>query len=136
MPVSKVLSGVVEKKPSVDSSVSKIVKTEPIKQAVTFPVNKVAKVNTPAVSGSCGDAENEVVRARSAASDTDKLFYYRRALRLCKSKPEYHVEIGRVYNSIGRKDEAEFEFSRALEIDPEHRDAQDELTMLMLNNTY
>jgi tetratricopeptide (TPR) repeat protein len=84
----------------------------------------------------CEDADREAKRARTAASDTDKLFYYRRALRLCKTKPEYHIEIGRVYSSIGRREEAEFEFSRALEIDPDNREAQDELTMLMLDNTY
>jgi len=86
------------------------------------------------VSGDgCSDAEGEAGRARAAATDTDKIFYYRRALRLCKSKPDFHIEIGKVYASIGRKEEAEFEFSKALEIDPNNSEAQDELTILMLD---
>lgn len=149
MDVDKTISTRVEKTEIItpvanEGIITKKVETvvsTPVKQAVTFPVNTAASTKSQVASvssssGSCGDAESEVTRARGAASDTDKLFYYRRALRLCKSKPEYHVEIGRVYSSIGRREEAEFEFSRALEIDPEYRDAQDELTMLMLNNTY
>ena len=85
-----------------------------------------------AVTG-CSDAEAEATRARTAATDTDKIFYYRRALRLCKSQPNYHIEIGKVYASIGRKEEAESEFSKALEIDPNNSEAQDELTILMLD---
>ena len=85
--------------------------------------NQIKKVVSPSSTTNvgkavknCSDAESEATRARTAATDTDKIFYYRRALRLCKSKPNYHIEIGKVYASIGRKEEAEFEFSKALEL--------------------
>lgn len=114
-----------------NASVAKLdtAKTEQAKTGVT----EAAKVTTES-AGSCSEAEGEARRARTAATDTDKIFYYRRALRLCKTKPEYHVEMGKVYSSIGRKEEAEFEYSKALEIDPNNRDAQDELTVLMLDS--
>lgn len=82
----------------------------------------------------CADAEKEAVRARNATSDADKLFYFRRALRLCPKEPTYHVEMGKVYGEIGRIDDARFEFNKALELDPENQLAQDELSMIMLNN--
>jgi len=138
MDVEQKMSSAVRKETKFDVA-KEIASHAPVAVMPTVAKTKQAVVSELAaktVGGTCSDAASEVDRARNAASDTDKLFYYRRALRLCKDKPEYHVEIGRVYSSIGRREEAEFEFSRALEIDPEHRDAQDELTMLMLNNTY
>lgn len=75
-------------------------------------------------------AETEAERARNAASDADKLFYYRRAIQLCPSAAVYHIEIGRVYIDIGRQEDAEFEFRRALDLDPDNRQAQDQLTLL------
>jgi outer membrane lipoprotein SlyB len=130
----KVFASEVTKIEEKNSSIVKDARKEVKQELASMGAAKTTVASTN--DGTCMDAESEASRARNAASDTDKLFYYRRALRLCKTKPEYHVEIGRVYASIGRREEAEFEFSRALEIDPENRNAQDELTMLMLNNTY
>ena len=107
--------------------------TAPIATTASAVRSSATQLAKSVSGGSCSDAEGEASRARTASTDTDKIFYYRRALRLCKSKPDFHIEIGKVYASIGRKEEAEFEFSKALEIDPNNSEAQDELTILMLD---
>lgn len=82
------------------------------------------------VTGECGKAEEEAKRARASVSESDKLFYLRRALRLCSNSAKYHVEIGKVYSSIGRLEDAQHEFKQALEIDPSNSEAKDELSVL------
>lgn len=78
----------------------------------------------------CTQAEQEVKRARNATSDADKLFYFRRALRLCPSHAGYHLETGRVYASIGRREDAESEFRQALDLDQNNEEVQGELEKL------
>jgi tetratricopeptide (TPR) repeat protein len=97
-------------------------------------VARAAKAVVPQ-DRNCKGAEVEAKRARSASSEADRLFYYRRALRLCPLEPGYHLEIGRVYAELGRKEDAEFEFHKALELDPESEEAQDELSLLMMEST-
>ena len=113
---------------------AKVISSTTISQpAITSPVVSSTTKTVGKAVANCSDAEAEATRARTAATDTDKIFYYRRALRLCNTKPNFHIEIGKVYSSIGRKEEAELEFSKALEIDPNNSEAQDELTILMLD---
>ena len=81
----------------------------------------------------CTQAQQEAMKARNAVSDADKLFYYRRALRLCPERASYHLEIGRVYSSIGRLEDAKFEFRRALDLDPNNDEATKELSLLSTN---
>jgi len=134
-PIDKPITKVVESA-AVTTAIptAKVISSTSISQPViTNPaVSSTAKTVGKAVVN-CSDAEAEATRARTAATDTDKIFYYRRALRLCNTKPNFHIEIGKVYASIGRKEEAELEFSKALEIDPNNSEAQDELTILMLD---
>jgi tetratricopeptide (TPR) repeat protein len=78
----------------------------------------------------CQKAEKEAGRAEKATSAADRLFYFRRALRFCPSEPVYHMEIGKVYQSIGRNEDAEYEFQQALELDPNLAEARDLLAAL------
>jgi len=78
----------------------------------------------------CREAESEAVRARNARSDADRLFYLRRALRLCPAQASYHLEIGVVYASIGRTDDARFEFRETLDLDPGNPEAGIQLSKL------
>lgn len=99
--------------------------------------NAEAKARTMSeLAGECAEGEAEAVRARNATSDADKLFYFRRAIRICPEEPTYHIEVGRVYSSIGKSAEAKESFHKALELDPENEVAQDELSMMMLDNSY
>ncbi|MCB0329379.1 MAG: tetratricopeptide repeat protein [Bdellovibrionales bacterium] len=81
-------------------------------------------------SDDCKKASAEAGRGASAESTADKLFYFRRALRLCPSAPEWHVELGKVYGSLGRYDDAKFEYEEALRIRPEFSAAQSGLDSL------
>lgn len=100
------------------------------------PATKVAKKSTTNADSGCGKAESEAASGHQATSDADKLFYFRRAISLCPSEPDYYVEVGKVYVSIGRTEEAQREFNKALELDPEHDAAQNELSMIMLGAVY
>lgn len=141
---------VVKKKtPTPIKSVRKVAKKqEPIKVARKAPAVKVtpkkeiAKVKskpeptvaslatTKVTSTGCTKAAEEAERAAATTSNADKLFYLRRALRLCPKEAKYHLQAGEVYASIGRKDDAEFEFRRTIELDPENEAAHEQLMLL------
>lgn len=118
-----------------------IVKKEEVKKEV---VNKAeTSASKPAVDlasfnpedlqsydANCMQAGEEAVRAEKATSDADKLFYYRRALRLCATEPSHHVGIAKVYESIGRLDDARFEYGQALQLDPDNTTANKNLAGL------
>lgn len=78
----------------------------------------------------CMDAKDEVVRASDAGSDADKLYYLGRALKLCPESSAYHLEAGKVYAKIGRKDEAVLEFRQAIDLNPDNLIARRELSKL------
>lgn len=120
----------VETKANAVSAADSLVVDDPAKRNPKEPRKEPALTE----GSNCTEADAEAVRARSAASDADKLFYFRRALRLCPKEPAYHVEIGRVYGAIGRTEDARFEFNKALEMDPENQNAQEELSVLMLDD--
>lgn len=88
-----------------------------------------------AVSDDCAEAAKEVKSAQSSPALADRLFHYRRALRLCPSQPEYHNGIGEVYMSLNRISDAEFEFREALKLDPSFAPARNNLQSLS-GNTY
>ena len=78
----------------------------------------------------CANAEQEAIRARNSSSDADRLFYLRRAARLCPSFAGYHVEIGQIYTQLGRKEDARFALTKALELDPDNASAKERLNIL------
>lgn len=80
------------------------------------------------VSTECRQAEEETSKAKVAAEMADKLFHYRRAIRLCPTKPEYHNGLGEVYLALNRRDDAQFEFKEALNIDPAYEIARNNLS--------
>jgi len=87
---------------------------EAIEPAVTAKITTTLSASDP----SCKSGELEAKRARSATSDADKLFYLRRAIRLCPSSVAYHLEIGEIYKSIGRDEDAAYEARQVLDLEP------------------
>ncbi len=87
-------------------------------------------------SGSCKDATVEAERAKQASSEADKLFYFRRAARLCPANPDYRVSIGQVYASLGKTEQARVEFEKAVELDPNNEIANEELSLMDSNIGY
>jgi uncharacterized protein YcfJ len=86
-----------------------------------------SNVDDSGAPSQCAKAEEEMMKASSTSETPDKLFHYRRALRLCPSNPSYHVKLGDLYLSLKRKSDAEFEFKEALKIDPKFEEAKKKL---------
>ncbi len=101
--------------------------------APTIENNSVAKQAKPEIKrneGDCKQASGEAQRGLNATADADRLFYLRRAARLCPAEPTYHVELGKVYSEIGKSVEARSEFKQAIEMDPSNQIARDELSII------
>ncbi|MDD2941390.1 MAG: hypothetical protein PHC51_00340 [bacterium] len=114
---------------SVENSAPRTIPTFKTETPAPVPNVEAAKpametVETAIKDPGCVKADEEAGRANRATSAADKLFYYRRALRFCPSNASYHVEIGRVYQSIGREDDAEFEFQQAVNLDSGNAEAK------------
>jgi tetratricopeptide (TPR) repeat protein len=114
-------------------------KTTALAKADTGKQNVFAKSEmTPAAALStngeggndCQRADEEALRAKNSASEADQLFYFRRAIRLCPNEPRHHIQIGQVYAAIGRSEDAEGEFKKALELDPKSDDAKRQLSLI------
>jgi len=80
-------------------------------------------------SPECQRATEEARKAKQASEIADKLFHYRRALRLCPESPDYHNGLGEVYLSLNRYDDAAYEFQEALKRDPSFRPALDNMRL-------
>jgi len=92
---------------------------------------KVAKAAVQAPAGSpCEQAAGEAERARTATSDADKLFYYRRALKLCPTEVSYNIEIASVYSALGKNEDAQFYYRQALDLDPGNEQVLEQLSLL------
>jgi len=82
------------------------------------------------LTAECAEAETEVKNAVGSEALADKLFHYRRALRLCPDNPAYHNGMGEVYLSLQRVGDAEYEFKEALRLDPGYSPARQNLDSL------
>lgn len=89
-----------------------------------------AETTIPGDETQCAKADDEAGRGESAASDADRLFYYRRALRLCPNRAKFRVEIGKIYAGLGRVEDAEHEFRQALDAEPTNAEAKGQLKQL------
>lgn len=78
-------------------------------------------------SDECVKAQGEVTKADTKDDVSDKLFHFRRALRLCPENASFHNGLGQLYLSLNRKTDAEFEFNEALRLDPNFQPARDNL---------
>jgi osmotically inducible lipoprotein OsmB len=82
------------------------------------------------VSTECRQAQDEVNKAKSSNEAADRLFHYRRAIRLCPTDADLHNGLGEVYVKLKRQDDARFEFKEALTINSEHELAKKNLESL------
>lgn len=64
-------------------------------------------------SKECAQASTEAQKGKAAADTADKLYHFRRAIRLCPGKAEFHKILGDTYTAMGRKLDAEFELGEA-----------------------
>ncbi|RMG40726.1 MAG: tetratricopeptide repeat protein [Candidatus Dadabacteria bacterium] len=99
-----------------------------VKPGMITRVNPEAAVEP--VSDNCKKADQEVKQARRSVEVADRLFHYRRALRLCPDNPSFHNGLGEVYLSLNRIEDARFEFKEALRIAPGYAPAKNNLALL------
>lgn len=78
----------------------------------------------------CGQAAADLKEGMALSSHGDKLFHYRRAIRLCPTDPKFHNALGEFYLSLKRYDDARHEFKEALSVDSSFRKAQQNLKEL------
>ena len=74
-------------------------KTEVKKETETLATKSTSKL---ASAEDCKQSVKEAERGLNASSDADRLFYLRRASRLCPQEANYHVELGKIYSAIGK----------------------------------
>jgi len=102
--------------------------------------NSTAQAAAKQASGdSCVEAQEakEAQQAAASASEnSDKLFHLRKALRLCPNSAETHYELGKVYLSMDRAADANYEFKQSLSIDPNYASAQESLKDLDQGKTH
>jgi hypothetical protein len=103
---------------------------EPGTEEIKTTVITGSKVGKSGSDDDCTRADQEYQRATTSISDADKLFYLRRALRLCAAKPNLHLATGRVYSKLGRVEDAEYEFRQVLDLEPSNSEASKELASL------
>lgn len=121
----------VVKQPEVEAKVEEAPAPEPVEKtgsadesspegsdAPLVADDSEAAFNPSGAKQECQTAAEELSQGDTAADSSDKLFHYRRALRLCPNQAPYHAKIGEVYLALNRLGDAEFEFKQALAIDP------------------
>ena len=94
------------------------------------PMSNSVASNNVSPSGDCAKADAEVSKAKFQDDISDKLFHYRRALRLCPNNAAYHNSLGELYLSLNRKDDAKFEFSEAVRLNPGFKEAKDNFSKI------
>lgn len=81
-------------------------------------------------SGECGQASQEIEKSKQVSEPAEKLFHYRRALRLCPSESRYHVHLGDHYRALKRDADANFEYKEALALDPSNTEVKQKVEEL------
>ena len=84
----------------------------------------VQEVGGKAAPGECAQAAQEMEKSNQTSESSEKLFHYRRALRLCPSDARYHIKLGDHYRSLKRLADANFEYKEALALDPANGEAK------------
>lgn len=96
----------------------------------SIPEPKVESQVVTTASDDCKKAGGEIEKASASKEIADRLFHYRRALRLCPDSARYHNLLGETYVSLNRTVDAEFEFREALKLDPTLQVARNNLDSL------
>lgn len=86
--------------------------------------------NSKLGTSSCQQAQEELSQSGASSESSEKLYHLRRALRLCPENPAFHHELGKVYLTLKRPADAEYEFKQALSVDPSFKPAQRSLNDL------
>lgn len=78
----------------------------------------------------CAEAQEESTKATGADEMAEQLYHYRRALRLCPERADFHIGISKVYLKLERYEDAKYELEEALKLDPSHNEANEMMRAL------
>jgi hypothetical protein len=131
-PTEVALPAVQETEQMEEPNAAALAKENPRQERGAYDWSKTTEVAAPdeGAANECADADAEVKNAESARETADKLFHFRRALRLCPNNADYHTRLGEVYQSLNRPTDAVYEYKEALNIDPSNSRAKDNLAAL------
>jgi len=87
-------------------------------------------------SAECEEAREEFKQSNALQENSDKLFHLRRALRLCPEDPIIQNAMGELYLSLGRVDDAQYQFQEALRIEPNYQVARQNLSNISKGDRY
>lgn len=85
-------------------------------------------------STECEKADGEMDKATKSTEAADKLFYLRRAIRLCPSNADFHRRLGDQYSSLGRNEDAKSAYEEALKLNPKMTEAKQGLNKISANH--
>jgi cytochrome c-type biogenesis protein CcmH/NrfG len=75
-------------------------------------------------SSICRDATKEFEKASKQSTNSDRLFRYRKALRMCPENANFHVGLAKFYHQVfDRTGDAAYEYHEALKLDPNNQEA-------------
>jgi Flp pilus assembly protein TadD len=138
-PISESVKTEVKEAVQTSAPVETKLKVEEPKAIVAPDVEPVADVEkhapqrlstTDIATPECRDAAAEINSANMASELADKLFHYRRALRLCPTNSQFHAGLANVYLALDRRDDARFELEEALRLNPTNAEAKAQLDKL------
>lgn len=78
----------------------------------------------------CNRAFRDFEKGQAANDRQEAITLYRNGLRLCPEDDVAHYELGKIFQTIGRTQEAREEFEAALRINPNFHDAKRQLEAL------
>lgn len=110
-----------------------VTEIEPKEEPKAVPAKVVQNTTTPE---GCEQGKEAREAAAKASDSSDKLFHLRKALRVCPNSAETHYDMGKVYLSMDRAADANYEFKQALSINPNYTAAQESLKELDQGKTH
>lgn len=94
---------------------------------------KLIDDSTDTKSSECQKGDSEAEKAESSKEPADKLFYLRRAIRLCPSNASLHKKLADEYGQLGRNEDAKASYEDALKLDPSMLEAKKGIAALSSN---
>lgn len=128
-------SSMNDKVQAAKSDTLKEVDLSEVARGETAPAARMATTDS-SESAECQKAQTESQKAESATEGADKLFYLRRAIRLCPSKAVYHKNLADQYLSLGRNEDAKTAYEDAVRLDPSLKEASQAMSAISSNNVY
>lgn len=116
--------------PTPHGAAESVITPTPSAEVKDSPKGVITESGGKNASGECSQAAQEIAKSGQVSEPAEKLFHYRRALRLCPADARYHIHLGDHYRSLNRFADASFEYKEALALDPKNAEAKERIENL------